>query len=1065
MDRAIEWWARNGVAANLAIVIILFGGLLTASGLKREVFPEVDADRILVSVVYPGAAPSEIEDAVVVKIEDAIEEIEEIKKITSSLTEGLGTVTAEIYSWADERDVLEDIQSAVDTIDTFPDDAERPRIDVASMARQVINLAVYGDADERTLKEFSKRLRTELLRDPNITKARIVNTRPYEISVNAPTSQLRSHNLTLQEIAEAIRRDSVNIPGGSLETEGGKILIRSEGEAQSARDFAQIPIRTRPDGARLTIGDVANVRDGFEEASNSATFDGQRAAMIQVFRVGDQDAIQIASFAQEFAKDGNAKAPPGISVTAWQDESTYLKDRQELLLRNGRNGLILVILTLALFLRVSLALWVSVGILVSFVGAFWVMPSLDVSINMLSLFAFILVLGIVVDDAIVVAESIHTEQRGGKEDPLTAAIRGCQRVARPVTFAILTTIAAFIPLAIAPGVTGQIVKAVPYVVVPTLIFSLLEALFVLPTHLGHRRLQKTEPQNGLAKLWGRVHRRVQRFEEWLIHSVYKKTLRKALIYRYITIALSVSLLILSVGLIRAGWIRWVFFPPVEGDVIAAFVTMPPGTPPEKTAEAIRQIEKSGLALRSELESRGQDPSTIRHILASIGQQPYRTAQRQTGGRYVEKSASDRIGEVQIELAPAEQRPNVSSAELAAIWRETTPPIAGALETRFTANVFSTGSPIELELRSKDSEILQRAADLTQKELRRYDAVFDITDNAEEGQLELRVQALPNAASLGLTPGAIGAQLRHAFFGIEAQTIQREDEDVPVVARLPRNQRESLGALENFPIAPPQSNATIPFHEIGIAELSASHSTIRRVNGERAITVTADVDLSMGSPAEIIRQLDNGFLVDLRSQFPELDWSWEGERREQNETISGILSGYPIAMLIIYSLLAVPFRSYWQPFIVMSAIPFGLVGAVFGHLVMGMDFTVLSLFGIVALSGVVVNDNLVLVEFINRHRDAGGNMLDAVNNAGAARFRAIALTSLTTFAGLTPILLEKSLQAKFMVPMAISLGFGVVVASAISLFLVPAEYLVLEDLKSRFRRRRTPSDPSQTQPNS
>lgn len=1042
MNTIIAWFARNGVAANLLAALILIAGLLTIGGIRREIFPEVESGMVSVEVEYPGSAPAEVEEGICIRIEEAIESLEGIKKITSFANEGFASVTVELLPDAEVSSVLDDIKVRVDEIDTFPEESEKPVIQELLLRKQVINVALAGDVSELALKKLGERVRDDLATLPSITQVELSNVRPYEISIEVSEYALKRYNLRFDDIADAIRRSSLDLPGGSVRTEGGEILLRTKGQAYHGDDFRRILVRTNPDGTRLTVGDVATVIDGFAETDQEGRFDGfEQGALVQVFRVGDQNALDISAAVMKYVEEHKAELPPGIMITTWQDDSSYLLSRQQLLLKNGLMGLCLVFMILALFLRFTLAIWVTVGLLISFMGTFWVMPWLDVSINLLSLFAFILVLGIVVDDAIVVSENIHTHQQQS-EGGLSSSIAGAQEVSKPVIFAVMTTVAAFFPLLTVPGTTGKIMRVIPLIVIPTLLFSLVESLFVLPNHLSH---QKLGPGSSFARTWISFQNAFDMRVQWFINSVYKPLLEKALEWRYLTLTTSITVMMLTMGLVAGGWIKFVFFPPVEGDNVAAVLTMPLGTPASVTDQAVGRVESAALKLRDRIdaETPADAPSVFRHVLASVGEQPFLKTQQEGAGKIVQSFSSSHLGEIHIELAPSESR-TMSSAEIARLWRELTDPITGAVELTFTSSIFSTGDPIDIQLTGSSFDTLKKAAEELKSHLAGYGGVKDISDSFREGKQEIKLQIKPEAEALGLSLMDLGRQVRQAFYGEEAQRIQRGRDEVKVMVRLPEEDRKSLDSLHTMRIRTPQG-AEIPFNEVAIAEMGRGYASIKRVNRNRTINVTADVDLSEANTTEIIADLDARFLPELMARYPGISSSFEGEQREQQETIQGILSGFPLAMILIYALLAVPFRSYLQPFIVMSAIPFGLVGAVLGHVLMGMELTILSMFGIVALAGVVVNDNLVLVDFINRKRDAGLPLFKAVREAGTSRFRPILLTSLTTFAGLIPLILEKSVQAKFLIPMAVSLGFGVMFATAISLLMVPALYLILEDI--------------------
>jgi multidrug efflux pump subunit AcrB len=1043
MNRAITWFANNSVAANLLMAIILGGGLMTISKLKMEVFPEFSSDTISVSMVYRGAAPEEVEEAVCVRIEEAIQGLEGIKRIRSTASENSGSVTIELLPGTDARKLLDDVKSSIDAIDTFPDETEEPRVKEIVLRRQVINVAVSGDTDEASLKFLGEQVRDEIAAIPGITQAELSGTRPYEISIEVSEETLRRYNLTFGEIAAAIRKFSLDLPGGSIKTEGGEILLRTKGQAYRAPAFRDIVLRTLPDGTLLRIGDVANVVDAFAETDQVSSFDGQPAVVVQVFRVGEQNALDITEKVKEYINEAQHRMPGGISLTVWTDFSRILQGRLDLMLRNGRVGFFLVFMILAIFLKLRLAFWVALGIPISFLGAIWMMPSLGASLNLISLFAFIVVLGIVVDDAIVVGENIYRKFQEGKRG-LEAAIEGAKEVAVPVTFAVLTSIAAFAPLLMVPGNTGKIMRLIPEIVILTLIFSLVESLLILPAHLAHSKMneEKSEPSS-LGAWWLKFQSFFTTRLDWFISTVYKPSLEFGLRWRYLTISVGLSSLILTIGLIGGGWIKFVFFPQVPADNVAAMLTMPLGTPVEATERAIKRLERTALELKAELHER-TDEQIFQHVLASVGEQPMRAAQRQNAGQ-VSSFSAPHLGEVNIELTPAETR-SIGSTEIAKLWREKTGPIPDASELTFTSSLFSAGEAINIQLTGLDYTELREAADRLKSRLGDYPGVVDIADSFRPGKQEVKLSLTEEAKSLGLTLSDLARQVRQAFYGEEAQRIQRGRDDIRVMVRYPAEERKSLGNLEDMKIRT-AAGAEVPIAIAADMRIGRGYASISRTDRQRIINITADVDQTIANTNEVLADLKAGALPQVLGDYPRVRYSLEGEQREQSETMDGLVSSFGIALLVIFALLAIPFRSYLQPLIIMAIIPFGFVGAVWGHVIMGMNLTILSMFGLVALSGVVINDSLVMVDFINRTRMSGADLETAIHTAGVARFRPIVLTSLTTFAGLAPLLFEKSLQAQFLIPMATSLGFGVIFGTFVILMLVPVSYLILEDFKA------------------
>ena len=1044
MNRVIEWFTGNHVAANLLMIFILLAGLMTAFSIRQEVFPQVELDMVSVSVPYLGASPEEVEEGVCLRVEEAIQGIEGIKRINSTAVEGAGTVMAEITTDADAREVLDEIKQAVDRIITFPTETEKPIISLMESTEQAIDVVIYGEASERTLKELAERVRDDLLLDPEITQAQLVGTRPYEISIEVSEADLRAYGLTFAELTAAVRRGSLDLPGGSVKTDAGEILIRTKGQRYTGEEFAEVVVRTRPDGSRLTLGQVATIRDSFEDVDTRSRFDGRPAAMISVYRVADQAILGVTNTVKEYVAANAGSLPEGLEMAVWADRSEIYRGRMNLMLKNGGIGLILVFLCLALFLQPRLAFWVALGIPISFLGGFLIIPGFGASLNMISMFAFIVVLGMVVDDAIVVGENVYTHRQMGKSR-FRGAIEGTLEVAGPVTVAVATTIIAFYPLARVEGMMGKFMGQVPIVVIAVLLVSLVESLLILPAHLS------TIPAASIAAVGGRgiyaLQARFARAFEFFIERSYKPTLAYAAHHRGLVIAVSVASLVLLFGFVGGGHIRFTFMPKIDADNMLCVINMPAGTSVDETRGVILQVEDALEQVRNEYEGgRSADADPIfKHSYSTIGFQPRGAAGSSRPGMATTSSfAGAHKAEVNVELLAGEQR-GIASNELARRWRELTGPIPGASSVSFTSNLFHGSAALQLQLSAEDTEMLTVAAERLKASLADYPGVQDIDDSYEEGKQELKLSLLPAARTLGLTLDDLARQVRQGFYGDEALRLQRGRDDVRVMVRYPRDQRRSLGDLEDMRIRTPEG-AEVPFGQVAKVEGGRGYASIIRQDRRRIVNVTADLDQKTTNASEVLADLKVSAIPALLAEFPGLRISFEGEERDRMESMASLKSGFILALLGIFALLAVLFRSYAQPLIIMSAIPFGVLGAVLGHVVMGMDLTLLSMFGLVALTGVVVNDSLIMVDFINRTRKTGVPLTEAVLISGVRRFRPIVLTSLTTFAGLTPILLEKSLQARFLIPMAVSLGFGVLFATFITLVLVPVSYLVLEDLK-------------------
>lgn len=1042
----INWFARNGVAANLLAALLLVGGIGAILNIKVELFPQFSLDNITITVPYRGASPEEVETQVIKRIEERIQDVEGIKELTSVASEGVGTVFAEIEKGYDARQVLDDIQSRVDAIDTFPVETERPIVQELLIKREVLGVNVSGPADERTLKELAERVREELLLLPGITQIEIQSTRSYEIAIEVREEALRRHQLRFEDISAAVQRHSIDLPGGTLKTQGGEILLRTQTQAYEREEFENIPVLVKPDGTRVLIKDVAEVVDGFIDERLVTEFNGQPSVGMTVYEVGEQNPLEIAAKVKTYIEELNTKMPPGIEVTAWRDITFYLWGRLNMLINNGAIGLVLVMLVLGLFLRPSLAFWVTLGIPISFMGAFMVLPWLGVSLNLISLFGFILVLGIVVDDAIVVGESVFSEFQNTHPqsygERVGASVRGTHAVSVPVTFAVLTTAVAFTPLLNLPGFQGKFLKAIPLVVIPTLLVSLLESKLILPYHLSLCKVGNRDKRERLGWLW-KVQRMVADGLEYHIHHHFKPILRLALAWRYATLALFIGILVGVMALFQAKIIRFTPFPAVPSDYIFVNLVYPDGTPSETTEQGLAKVVAALDQITQDTIEAGRG-NPFEHRLVELG-----TSIRGGGPGGSNLSTEGHLASVVVELRKSEERDRQDNAvALANRWREAIGPIPGIKELSFASQAAGgQGEPVNIQVTARNPADLRPLANEIREVLGRYPGIFDISDNLNDGQREIKLRVKPAGEVLGLSQADLGQQVRAAFFGLEPQRVQRGREDVRVMIRYPREQRDSLSDLENLRIRLPDGRE-VPFQEVAEAEIGTGYASITRVNRQRVVNVIADANKSDPSfdLQAVKKDLTDNVLPGIMNHYPGARYSMEGESREAAEGNQALLASGLVVLLVIYGMLAVPFRSYLQPLIVMSVIPFGLVGALLGHLVMGYPVSTLSIYGIMALTGVVVNDSLVLVDFINRQVREGQPLMEAVRDAGGRRFRPILLTSLTTFCGLIPILLERSLQAQFLIPMAISLSFGIVFATFITLLLVPALYTILEDLK-------------------
>ncbi len=1021
----IAWFARNGVAANLLMVGIMCLGLISAFKIKKEFFPEFSLNLITINVSYRGAAPQEAEEGVCVKIEEAIQDLEGIKKISSRAYEGGGRVDVEIENNYEVLDLLDKIKLRVDAISTFPAETEKPIIYERTTKNEVMWVQVYGDVDERTMKEYGKMVRDEIIALPNVTQAEMDGVRDYEISIEVSEATLRQYGLTLDQVVEAVRKSSLDLPAGSIKTVGGEILLRTKGQAYVGQEFEKLVLLTREDGTRLLLGDIAKVVDGFEEDEFFFKFDGKNSLGIRIYRVGNQNAITVADTVKKYIEEKNKELPAGVSLDYWADASRLLKGRLNLMLKNMALGGVLVFLSLALFLRLKVAFWVMVGLPVCFLGTIWLMPMglIDISINMITLFGFILVLGIVVDDAIVIGENVYTTIRRDGQG-IDNVIRGAQEVALPATFGVLTTIAAFLPMLMVPGPNGKIWSGIALVVMLCLVFSLVESKLILPAHLAHMKI-KDKPKDG----WGpfmRIQRGFSHGLENFVDKVYRPVLELSLRHRYTTLSLFLAGIILSVGVVKSGIVRGVFFPDIPSDFIHANVEMAEGTPASVTEAATYKVEQAIHDLDREMreEFGNEDGAIIEHSISW--------------------SSGETVGRLFVELKPSENR-TIDSIEVVNRWREKVGPIAGATDLNFSGTTGHDAAAIDFQLEGDNFDQLDAAAEEIKVKLAGFNGVFDIKDTFSGGKREIQLAIKPEAEVLGLTLSDLARQVRQGFYGAEAQRIQRGKDEVRVMVRYPQEERRSQGDLENMRVRTP-AGEEVPFSSVAEAKMGRGFSRITRINRKRVVNIRASVDKDTIEPHVVINEVTNEFMPTLLAKYPGVTYALEGESREQAESMAGLMQGFFLALIVIYALMAVPLRSYVKPLIIMTAIPFGIVGAIVGHMLMGLPMSILSFCGIIALSGVVVNDSLVMVDFITRRENEGMPRFEAIRASGIRRFRPILLTSLTTFLGLTPMLMERSLQARFLIPMAVSLAFGILFATVITLILIPSLYLVLDDLR-------------------
>ncbi len=1033
----------HNVLANVVLVTIVVVGMLATANLVRESMPRFDINMILVEIPFPGADPEEVEEGVSQRIEAAIDGLEGIKQYTTGSWEGRATVEIEVAEGFDLNEVKDEVQNAIDTIDTFPVRVERPRVSEIKDDEFVIALALYGDVPERQLKEWAEDVRDRLQRTDGISLVYVGGTRPYEIAIEISKSKLLEYGLTLEEVGNALRRGSLNLPAGTVQTEGEDIRIRMMGRRYTGREFASIVVRSSMDGELITLDKIATIQDGFVEKPAYTSFNGHPCVIVEVMKAPGEDALDIAERVRAFGEKESAALPAQLHVEPCFDDSEFVRGQLDLLVRNGLVGLILVILILWLFLNTRLSFWIAMGIPISISGALVLMWAMGQTINQISLITFIIVLGIIVDDAIVVGEAIFVHRQQG-QTALQAAVNGVWEMSGPVIAAVLTTIAAFLPLAFVPGILGRIIVIMPVVVISALLVSLVECLFLLPAHLNH--LPEPKPRRNAPAHW---RARVLRIHEYTSHAlerfaerVYAPVVRNVVRHRYVTLCVSLSVVFVTVGLVGGKVVRVVFWPPVDGNTLRALVEFPAGTSPEVTRDAVDRTREAFQRLAERTDTITGEP-LIRNIYTNV------------------YDYSPHMGRVVVEMLGTSKR-GIHSQELAAAWEIEVGAIPGAVQQSFVEDqVGMDGPPIEIWLQGKDLDALRAAAEELKAKLREYDGVFQVADDFRSGRKELRVHLKPEAHTLGLTLDEVARQLYAGYYGDEAIRLQRGRDDMRVRVLYPEDERQTLAELDQIRIRT-ATGMEVPFRSVADVELAEGVASIKGSNGLRRIAVTASADVTRANPSDIIAELGEGFLDDLAARYGQILWTVEGVEESNQETLAGLKNGFLIALLGIYTILATVFRSYIQPLVILLIVPFGIVGAIFGHLALGIPVTFLSLFGIVALAGVVVNDSIVLTECVNNLLAQGTAFADAVCLGGVRRFRAIFLTTASTCIGLTPLILERDLQAQVVIPMAVSIAAGVAFSTLLTLLFLPAMLAIVNDLRRALHRALTGDWPTAEQ---
>jgi len=1042
----IAYMASNRVAANLLMLGILAAGLVSLTGLDREAWPKVPFNTIEVSVAYPGATPEEVEESIAVKIEEQVEALSDVKTVKSIAAPGMASVRVELKTGTDIGDAMDEVESAVGLIGSFPGAAERPEFREMANDNSVIRLIVFGDIPERSLKELAHQIEDDLATLPSVSRVATTGTRNYEISIEVPLAHLRALGLTLDDIANAVRQSSLDLSAGGVDTREADVRVRTIGQSYDQQDFEEIVVIARNDGTVVRLGDIADVRDTFQDSDLIVRHQGQPAVFVEVFRAEDEHVETLAEGTKEhLANTIIPSLPPGVAIEIWNDESQIYSERVGLLVKNGLLGLLLVFIALAMFLEIRLALWVVVGLITSGVGALAAMLLLDLAINTTSLFAFVLAIGIIVDDAIVVAEHIHYERARGAPG-VVAAIRGSRRIKRALTFAVLTSVAAFTPLLFIPGNIGEIWLALPVIIIAMLMISLVESLFILPNHLSHLQGPDWTPTHAVDRFFARTRSLVDRWIKSFLEGPLDRALRFSTDQPAVVIAGAVGLFFVSVSLVPAGIVPTTFADVVEGDFINASLEMPDGTPAERTYEVAMELERAGRRVLERLERDRPDdaPPLLEGVTITVGQGP-----RIEGGGLTPTptlNPEGNIATVDFKLLGAQER-DLSTIAIVQLWREEVGVLPYVRGIAFSGEVIDLGNPVEAVLSHPDPERLGEIADSVVDGLRRVAGIFDVRSDHAPGVREVQLELKPEARTLGLTLEDMARQARAAYFGAEALRVQREREEVRVYVRLPANERDAITDVESYLIRTP-SGAEVPLAQVASMRMGTSPPAVRRRDGQRVVTVTADVHGEVISAGEANEILKDRILAELGAANPAMTFTFGGEQQQQLESLDALYRGFALAMLAIFALLAIPLGSYRKPFIVMAIIPFGLVGVVLGHLVLGVTISAASFLGFFGLSGVVVNDSLVMIDFIDQRLREGASPKTAIVDGAKGRFRPIVLTSLTTFLGFTPLILERAIQAQFLIPFAASLGVGIMVTTAILILLVPALMAVYLRANSR-----------------
>lgn len=1013
----------NTVFANVVLGAIILLAVLAAFSLTRESNPQIEFPIIEVVVQYPGADPLEVEDGIARKLEAAVDSIQGVKRYYTNSLEGVARLEVEIADGYDVRDVKDKITNAIDGIEDLPEKSEPPRIVQMNDDEEVMLVVLWGSLPERQLKDLAEKIRKDIEALPDASLAYLHGSREYELHVEVSEERLRQLDLTLSDVSNAIRAGSRDASAGSMELEGESIRLRTAGERKTADAIAEIVVKSSPDGGLVRVGDIATLRDDFVELERLARFNGEPAIAISVRKSPGEDSITIYNRVMEYIEATTPTLPENVQISAGFDNVEFIRSQINMITKNGLLGLFLVVITLWLFLEPRLAFWVAMGIPISIGGSLVLLWLIGASLNQISLVGMIVVMGIIVDDAIVVGESIFVHRKRGKS-ALDAAIDGLREVLVPVTASAMTTIAAFAPLIFIPGIFGQFSKQMPIVVIAALTVSLVECFFLLPAHLNHETHEHKHPR---ARSPLALRKSVADGLERFVEKYYVPLVRWSVKNRYVTLCAAIAIILLSVGLVGGGFVPVMMWPGVEADFAQAYVEFPPGTPRAVVFDAVNRVESAAAILGGRLNTKNGDPF-VRHTFSDS---PSRV---DTGGR------------VLLELTPTTNR-DVTSSEFMAEWSKAIGALPGALVVSFEGAEIGggPGEDIEFWLLGENVASVRAASDALKEELRRYEGIYAIQDNFRPGKKELEVSLRPSATTLGITLDDLNRHLYAGYFGEEAFRIQRGREDVRVKVRYPRSERESLDRLYATRVTTP-AGTKVPFLAVGDVRFTEGVSSISGIDGTRGVRVSASVDRKAASPAELNAMLIETVLPKIEQEHPGVRWSLSGSEQENREVMGAMRRNLLISMMTIFVILCTVFRSYAQPFIIMLIIPYGVVGALLGHLLFGLPLSFLSLGGMIALCGVLVNDSIVLIERANANLAKGMNLVDAVCRAGQRRFRAILLTSLSTCVGLFPLIMESDLQAQVVIPMAVSIASGVAVGTLLTLVLIPAFLVIMNDMR-------------------